>query len=186
LSHVIGSFAVEADIVAYDPLQDWALLELRDKENAALNVAVLFPKDKIETEIHVGDEVYAVGASLGHAPIMTFGHITFMDDEIDNFKYFMSTAQIIFGNSGGSVFRYSSDRSRYEFIGIPSRISIAGGGFSETPITHMGYFIPVNRIYDLLDTQIFRFIYDSKVTIEANEKERKDKQEKARLATEPH
>lgn len=183
LSHTVGSFAVEADIATYDVPQDWALLELRDHENGAQSVAHLFPSDSIPKEIHVMDETYAVGASLGHPPIATNGHISFMDDEIDNFKYWMSTAQTIFGNSGGAVFRYSKERAKYEFIGIPSRISVASLGFlGADAITHMGYFIPIDRIYNLLESHIFQFIYDPTTTVEACEKLRRDKRERARLS----
>ena len=70
-SHCIGSFAVEADIVAYSEVdggQDWALLRVRDKENKADNVANLFPINDVDN-VHIFDECYAVGASLGHPPI---------------------------------------------------------------------------------------------------------------------
>ena len=114
-SHCIGSFAVEADIVAYSEVdggQDWALLRVRDKENKADNVANLFPINDVDN-VHIFDECYAVGASLGHPPIASKGMITYMDDEIDHYKYWMSSAQTIYGNSGGSVFRWSESRKLY-------------------------------------------------------------------------
>ena len=48
-SHCIGSFAIEADIVAYSEWeggQDWALLRVRDKENTIDYVANIFPIEK--------------------------------------------------------------------------------------------------------------------------------------------
>ena len=48
-------------------------------------------------------------------------------------------------------------------------------GFSSDPITHMGYFIPVDRIKNLLDENCYQFIYDDKCTIKKCEKMRKDK-----------
>ncbi len=59
---------------------------------------------------------------------MTHGDIQHMDDEIDNEVYWMSTAQTIFGNSGGAVFRPRN--GHYEFIGVPSRIAVTMTGFS--------------------------------------------------------
>ena len=85
-SHTVGSFAVEADIVAYSEVeggQDWALLRVRDRENLADYVANLFPLNDIDN-VHIFDEVYAVGASLGHPPVASDGHISYMDDEIDH------------------------------------------------------------------------------------------------------
>jgi len=177
-SHTVGSFAVEADIVAYSEVdggQDWALLRVRDKENTADWVANMFQLKELEN-IHIFDEVYAVGASLGHPPVASDGHISYMDDEIDHYKYWMSSAPTIFGNSGGAVYRWNGDNKQYEYIGIPSRISIQPMGFSADAITHMGYFIPIDRIYNLLEENDYQFIYDSNFSIEDCEKARKEKQ----------
>ena len=178
-SHTVGSFAVEADIVAYSEVnggQDWALLRVRDKENTADYVANLFPLNDIEN-VHIFDETFAVGASLGHPPVASNGMITYMDDEIEHYKYWMSSAPTIFGNSGGAVYRWSSNRKQYEYIGIPSRISIQPMGFSADAITHMGYFIPIDRVYKLLEENDYQFIYDDKISIEECNKARKKKQE---------
>ena len=177
-SHTIGSFAVEADIVAYSEVeggQDWALLRVRDKENEADYVANMFPLEDLDN-IHIFDETYAVGASLGHPPVASNGMITYMDDEIEHYKYWMSSAPTIFGNSGGAVYRWSGNRKQYEYIGIPSRISIQPMGFSADAITHMGYFIPIDRVYKLLEDNDFQFIYDSNYSIEDCKKARKKKQ----------
>jgi S1-C subfamily serine protease len=142
-SNCIGSFAVEADIIAYSEVeggQDWCLLRTRDKEKTHEHVAKVFPLADIEN-VHIFDKVYAVGASLGHPPIASEGMITFMDDEIDHFKYWMSSAQTIYGNSGGAC--YSADA-----------------------ITHMGYFIPIDRVCALLKDNGYEFIYNTKVTLE--------------------
>jgi len=88
-SDCIGSFAVEADIVAYSEVeggQDWALLRTRDRENVVDFVANLFPLKDLDS-IHIFDECCAVGASLGHPPIATTGQIAFMNDEIDHYTY---------------------------------------------------------------------------------------------------
>ena len=177
-SHTVGSFAVEADIVAYSEVdggQDWALLRMRDTENKADWVANMFPLDDIEN-VHIFDDCYAVGASLGHPPVASNGMITYMDDEIDHYKYWMSSAPTIFGNSGGAVYRWSGNRKKYEYIGIPSRISIQPMGFSADAITHMGYFIPIDRVYNLLEENDYQFIYDDSISIDECKKVRKKKQ----------
>ena len=136
----------------------------------------MFPLSDIEN-VHIFDETFAVGASLGHPPVASEGMITYMDDEIEHFKYWMSSAPTIFGNSGGAVYRWSDGRKQYEYIGIPSRISIQPMGFSADAITHMGYFIPIDRVYKLLEENDYHFIYDKDVSFEDCEKERKDKRE---------
>ena len=178
-SHTVGSFAVEADIVAYSEVdggQDWALLRVRDKENTADWVANMFPLDDLDN-VHIFDKSYAVGASLGHPPVASEGMITYMDDEIDSYKYWMSSAPTIFGNSGGAVYRWSDNRKQYEYIGIPSRISIQPMGFSADAITHMGYFIPIERVYKLLEENNYQFIYDNKFSIDECNNARNKKQE---------
>ena len=176
-SHTVGSFAVEADIVAYSEVeggQDWALLRVRDKENKADWVANLFPLKDLDN-VHIFDDCFAVGASLGHPPVASKGMITYMDDEIEHYKYWMSSAPTIFGNSGGAVYRWSGNRKQYEYIGIPSRISIQPMGFSADAITHMGYFIPIDRVYNLLDDNNYQFIYDESKSIEDCKKARNKK-----------
>jgi len=179
-SRCIGSFGVEADIVAYIVEEDIALLKLRDEEKEAEHVAHLFPFAKIDS-IHIFDKIYACGAALGHPPIQTRGEITFMDDEIDNFKYWMSSALIIYGNSGGSVFRYTRERDIYEFVGIPSRVTVSFAGFSANPITHMGYFIPIQRVYKFLDVNCYQFIYNNDFTIEQC-RDKRDKMKEKEIA----
>ena len=74
-------------------------------------------------------------------------------------------------------YRWSGRRKQYEYVGIPSRISIQAMGFGADAITHMGYFIPIDRIYKLLATNDYQFIYDTSFDIKDCEKARKLKQE---------
>jgi len=163
-----------ANIVAYSKDEDIALLELERYENPIEYIANLYPKEKLD-DIHVFDEVYCVGAAMGHEPIATKGIISYMDEIIEGKEYWMSTAQSIFGNSGGAVFRWSKERGRFEFLGMPARLTVAMFGFSADAITHMGFFVPINRIYKFLDENCYQFIYDPKFTFEKCEKEREKK-----------
>lgn len=177
ISHCIGSTALESDIMCYDADQDIALLKLRSIEEME-NIAKFIKKVDVK-KLKIFDPTFAVGASLGHPPIASQGMITYMDDEIDNYKYWMSSAQIIYGNSGGSM--YTRVGADYYFIGIPSRVSISG--WSDT-ITHMGYFIPPPNIMEFLNKNHYEFIYDPKKSMEACEKARKKEEELARKSME--
>lgn len=168
-----------ANIVAYDKDEDIALLEVERYETPLEYVAHLYPENQTEA-IHVMDPLWCVGAAMGHEPITTFGMLSFMDQEIDGKNYWMTTAQSIFGNSGGSVFRYSKERDRHEFLGMPARITVAMFGFSAEAITHMGFFVPITRIYELLEKNHFGFIYDASKTYEQCREERADEQDKER------
>jgi len=168
-----------ATIVAYDKEGDIALLELEKREKPIEYVAHLFPEDKIE-EIHVFDELYCVGAVMDHEPITTNGILSYMDEIIEGREYWMSTAQSIFGNSGGSVYRYSPERDRYEFLGMPARITVAIFGFAADAITHMGFFVPITRIYEFLKKNHYDFIYNPNKTYEQCLAERKRAEEERR------
>lgn len=167
------SNSVDADIMAYDATHDMALLKLRMKTEAQ-HVAKLLPKEDVE-KVRIGNKSFAVGCALLHDPILTEGMITHLGDEIDYNDYWMSSAQIIFGNSGGAMFRPNEEG--YFFIGIPSRIDIAGWS---DPITHLGYFSPVHRVYKFIRDEHFEFIVDPEFTEEQCEKVRGDIKEKAK------
>lgn len=182
LSHAKGiAGSYRAFIRSYNADQDIALLELdRTTKIEEQHLAWLFPKDLIDKEIHVFDEIYACGAAMAHKPIGTKGTITYMDEIIEDYEYWMGNAPTIFGNSGGAIFRYSPQRNRYEFIGMPARITVNIRGFSADPITHMGYFVPINRIYNILEKDHYEFIYDATKTYEQCEEERKKAAKEAR------
>jgi len=46
-----------------------------------------------------------------------------MDDIIEQREYWMTNASVIFGNSGGAIFRLSRERGQHEFLGMPARVS---------------------------------------------------------------
>lgn len=137
-SHMVGSKSSRAEIVAYDAKLDLALLRLIDRERRISPVAYFLPEDE---PIYLFDEVTAVGAGLGEPPFATQGNLAFLDKIIQGENYFLSSAPIIFGNSGGALFRYSPERRRYELIGVPSKVSAAGW----QAVSHMSWSIPVNN-----------------------------------------
>lgn len=154
LSEPVGTLKTAADIVAWDKEEDLVLLRLRD-EGVKPDVAKLIPRDRLGT-LRLFQPIIAVGAGLGHAPFPTSGMLTSMADEIDRKAYMMASAQIIFGSSGGGVYLLETG----EFIGVPSRVAVAFRGFSAIVATHMGFFIPAQRIYTFLEVQGHAFLYN--------------------------
>ena len=165
-SKLEGTFAIDADIVAYSQQMDLALLLLRSESEAEYTAKL--PELDLEQELCLGDEVYAVGAALAHAPIMTHGRINGMSDEIDDLPYWLSDAQIIFGNSGGAVF-LGEDTS---WLGVPSRVALAQIGWSASAVTHLGWFIPFTTVFTFLKANYYQFIYDAKIDAEWSHDER--------------
>ena len=149
ISTPIGTLKVEADVVLYNETEDLALVKLRSEEQYQY-VATLLAKDKT---VYVMDETVAVGCSLGWPPLPTTGVITRLNFQLDSLPYHMSSSQIIYGNSGGAMFLADTG----ELIGIPSRGVVIGWG---TPITHMGLFVPISRIFQWLEAEHYDFIFD--------------------------
>ena len=167
---VIGHATVTADIVLYDKEQDIALLKFRDE--TPYPAVEWHPVDGVK-HIPILTRVAAIGAALGGKPIATEGLLNGKQIEIDNYEYWMSGAQSIFGNSGGGLFVQVDDE--WTFLGIPSRIAVQPMGFANQAITHMGYFIPLFRIYEWLDDNCYQFLYDDEFTSEQCDKLRDEK-----------
>ena len=165
----VGSTSVEADIMAYDPDEDLALLKLRSDDTVD-SVAKLYPKGQ-ESKLPIGIQTIAIGAGLGEPPVLTQGYLSQFGREIDNREYWLQTAPTIYGNSGGAVFLVDTQ----EFIGVPSRISVVLAGLGLDAITHLSFIVPITRVYKFLEDQMFRFIYDPKFTEEGEEKARDEK-----------
>ncbi len=176
-SRVIGAQSIEADIMTYDADEDLALLRLRSDDKYV--AATMYPRNK-EKELRLTMPVMAVGAALGEPPVVTGGFLTQFGREIDNKEYWLQTAPTIYGNSGGAVFLQDS----YEFIGVPARIGVSMAGFSADAITHLSFIVPVTRVYEFLEAQLFRFIYDNTFSekSEKAERERRRKEEERMLA----
>jgi S1-C subfamily serine protease len=173
LSTCVSSNTHMADIVAYSPEQDLALLKLVSPKRVE-HVASLFPRGE-EDHIKMFTEIYSCGASLLHEPFANKGRITYLQEIIDNETYWMNSANSIFGNSGGAVFLADTG----EFIGVPARVTTKQMGFGVDIITWMSYAIPIPRIYNFLEDQEMQFVYDEKETFEAGLKRREKKQKKA-------
>jgi len=148
----------QAELMAYDVDHDMALLRVKLAERPS--VARLFPSDRTK-EVVIGSPVVAVGCALLHDPVLTTGIVTHMGTVIDYKDYWMSQAQIIYGNSGGGMFLKANDG--YYFLGVPSRIAVTFG----TPITHMGFFSPITRVYEFFQEQIFDFLIPGSTKTEA-------------------
>lgn len=155
LSTPVGTLRVEADIVEYNEDGDMALLQLRS-EDPYPNVADIYPVGKWG-QLHLFDETVAVGCSLAFPPLPTYGIITRKGFQVDSLEFWMSSSQVIYGNSGGAMFT-----GKGELIGIPSRLAIVGWAVS---VTHMGLFIPLDRIHEWLVDKQYEFIFDKEFSL---------------------
>ena len=151
LSAFIGTSGKTADIVAYDRAADLALLKIRDRERGALHVASLLPEDRA---LYMSEPVFAVGGGLGKPPFMSEGVLGYLHEQIEGYPYLLSTAPIIFGNSGGALFRHGDHCGCYEMIGVPSRVSASWF----TVVPHMAWSIAMETVRAFLRENDHGFI----------------------------
>lgn len=115
---------VTAAVISSAPDKDVALLKL-DRVPENTRPAELGDSD----EMHVGDEVYVIGAPYGFEHTLSIGHISARragsEDSMGRVEVetFQTDAAINKGNSGGPMFNL-----RGEIIGIVSHISSRSGG----------------------------------------------------------
>jgi len=98
-SKAVGTQAYQADVVAWDhqDRRDIALLELRETEATMDHVAGMLPYDQRES-IYMFDQVYAVGAALGHPVFQTPGEVTNAQIEMGQQTYIGTNSPISFGS----------------------------------------------------------------------------------------
>lgn len=175
INKITGHTKIQADIVLHHKEQDLALLKLRSSDK--FNPSRWYDRNKAKDGI-ILSSLACIGAALGGDPIITFGNLNGTGQEIDNYEYWMSTAPSIFGNSGGGLFILTKE-GEWDFFGIPSRISVQPLGFSAQAITHMGYFIPLYRIYDWLEENCYQFLFNDEYTKEQCDKAREEKKKES-------
>jgi len=177
LSKCIGGTTYKGEIVTWNKEKDLAVLRLKTVKSFN-NVAKLYPKGKADN-IKLGESMVACGCSLGHEPLFTFGNLVAKHDMIDNEEYWLTTANTVFGNSGGPVFLLKTK----EYLGNSARISGVRMGFGFDVITWMGFFIPIDSIYTFFDEKFLQFLYDPNTTSKICEarRRRKEKEEEKKL-----
>ena len=171
-SIMVGKTGRRAEIIAYDANTDLAVVRLIDTERFVEDVANLMP---LEDRLHQFEKVYAVGAGLGFPPFSTDGTVGFNDGLWKGNRYVLTTAPIIFGNSGGALFRWSDTSNSYELVGVPSAVSNAGfsaGG----PVAHMAWSIPIETVYKVLESNYLCHIWTDPCPAEKDKDKDKDKE----------
>lgn len=171
MSTVNSSNSFRADIVAYDEHHDIALLKL-DSPKKVDYVAELIPQKDIK-KIKVFHPTWTCGCSILHDPFPNPGNVTYLRETINNKLYWMGNGHSIFGNSGGAVFSAESGQQ----IGITARITGLQIGFGVDIMTWMGFFVAPQRIYEFLEEQELKFLYDPKDTYDKAMARRKKKEE---------
>ena len=153
-STAVGTTGRVGRIVAWDKHRDLALLRLDDKERIIKDVAILWVENVGGP--YLFQKTYAIGSGLSQPPYPTEGLLSGINGKDQEGRaLYLSSAPIIFGNSGGSLWAYSKKRNRYEMIGVPSMISAYGWGAA---VPHVAWSRPVSEIREFLRENKYGFV----------------------------
>lgn len=155
---VTGKISADSTIVTYSKRYDLGLLRLKSAKK--VKYVAKMPTKEQSKKIKLLIRVYAVGCSLGHEPVVTSGRIVSFSKKIRYQPYWMSTAQIIFGNSGGAIFSHGDHLGNHLFLGVPAAVSVYKYAFSASVVSHMGFFVPIYTVKRWLKMINYHFIYD--------------------------
>ena len=172
-STVDSSNRFSADIVAYSVTHDLAILKMITPRKFDF-VAPLLPEEKIkDLRLFMGAAVS--GCSMAHEPFVNFGELVFLDEDIENKKYFMCNAGMYFGNSGGALFLSETG----ELIGVPSRLTGIQLGFGMDMVVFMGFCAHTSRLYEFVRGQHMEFLIDPEKTWADAKKDREKAMKKS-------
>lgn len=144
-----------ARLVLSDRKRDLALLRLNTSERF-LQTAKWRSRSGL-SDIDVFRQAYAVGCPLGNRPLPALGEISSKAKVVGDQTFWMLSAPIYFGNSGGGVFLADT----YELIGISSMI-YTYGKTNPVVVPHLGLFVPLETIYEWLDSEGYSFLYSKR------------------------
>ncbi|MHA2265756.1 MAG: S1 family peptidase [Candidatus Thorarchaeota archaeon] len=126
----------DAGIVTWHPKLDLAVIAILTAEEPVIS-------DLAAEAPIVADEIYAIGMPLGKGALITdgfVGHLVTSPLNANVLGHWAVSAPIIFGNSGGGVFRKSDGK----LIGIS--VKIATMGFMGGPVPHFHLMIATDTI----------------------------------------
>jgi len=173
-STAVGTTGRVARIVAWDKHRDLALLRLDDKERIIKNVAILWPEDIGGP--YLFQKTWAVGSGMSNPPYPTEGLLSGISGkDAKGRALYLSSAPIIFGNSGGSLWAYSKSRDRYEMIGVPSMVGAFGYG---SIIPHIAWSRPISEIRAFLRDNDFGFVVGDEDVPKKDPKDEKEDDDK--------
>lgn len=145
------SRTAEADILRHDEGRDLAVLRVI-LDGDPPSCAVLAGRQAL-ARVRTFQPVYTVGCPLGLAPLPSKGEITNTNRRIDGQPFWMTSAQMIFGNSGGGIF----DARTQELVGVSSRVC-AYGKVLPAAVPHLGVVVPMGTVLDWLESEKLEYL----------------------------
>lgn len=143
-------YSVQGQLIAYDDINDLAMIKLKNKVKC--EHVVKLPTKSFCKKISVFDPILIVGCSLARPAIPSQGIISSLNSEHGGQEYWMTTAPIVTGNSGGGCFKFDEENNQYVLIGMPTAVSTMDTTEEKAPqiIPHINYIIPAPKILSFL------------------------------------
>lgn len=102
-------------------------------------------------ELHVYDEIIAVGGGQGEVPYPSIGIVSVVETALD--KQIQLNVHVAYGMSGGAIWR--GVRNHYELVGMMKAVGIQPvvHGYQRImhPVDNVGFAIPMAKIREFLD-----------------------------------
>ncbi len=134
-----------AKLVAYNEEHDTASLCLSDPPTPLPILGIASPE-----EIHVGAEIFTIGAPLGQENVFTMGYVGntnhIMEDRETGKKsvpLIQITAPILPGNSGGPLVSTATGK-------VVGQVVAVSGGMAQGTFTHISFGNRVHELHDLI------------------------------------
>ncbi len=147
-----GIYSVQGRLIAYDDVSDLAMIKLKSKLIKSCQINL--PTKEFSKNVSVFDNIYIVGCSLARPAVPSQGIISSLNAEHDGQEYWMTTAPIVTGNSGGGCFKYDIETDKYILVGMPTAVSTYDSSEKDAApliIPHINYIIPAQTIIKFMN-----------------------------------
>jgi len=134
-------------VVAKSEELDLAVVMFQSTDSS-FSTMLFAPKEN--DSVNIFDEVYLSSCQLGDIPSVTVGILSSIVLVNNNVVQYKSDCGIAPGSSGGGLFKKFGNN--YAVIGIAQ-----GMGYGSQLFSHIGYFIPIQKITDFLDTNCLEY-----------------------------
>lgn len=138
-----------ARVVASNKDMDIAILKLSSYSAPILNGLIATAPIGITPEVF--DEVFSVGAGLTQVPFPTKGIVASLDGvstapRSSDPVFILHSAHVIWGFSGGGLFRFNPFSDKYELVGINVQVGIEVDFNGSVVLTFMSYAVKMDDV----------------------------------------
>ena len=139
-------------VVAFDKGMDIAIVKVKRRSSPISDGT--FATATIGINPEVFDEVFSVGAGLSQVPFPTQGIVASLDGvstipKKEDPVFIMHSAHVIWGFSGGGLWRFNRFSDKYELIGINVQVGIEATMAGMVVVTFMSYAVRMEDVVKL-------------------------------------